>query len=233
MKIPKVEQLPSGNWFCRLRLNGVSVPITAESKAECERLAYLKKSEWNAGKTRIQKTPRTTTLQEAMERYISASRSTLSPSTERSYRIYARCRFQKYRDKPLSKIKWQQMIDEELRDASEKTVRNAWFLVVPALKNVGYPVPNVRLAKPVVNDLNFLQPEEIKPFCKAVKGRSYEIPALLALHGLRLSEIRGLTWENVDLEKEVIFVHGSTVRGPDGNVDKKTNKNDDSFLVRI
>ena len=228
MKIPKVEQLPSGNWFCRLRLNGVSVPITAESKAECERLAYLKKSEWLAGKSRIQKTPRETTLQEAMDKYIVVNRSTLSPSTERSYRIYAKVRFPNYRDKKLSEIKWQRMIDDELKDVSEKTVRNAWFLVVPALKNIGYPVPDVRLARAAVPELNFLQPEEIKPFCKAVKGRSYEIPALLALNGLRLSEIRGLEWKNVDTDKEVIFVHGANVRGPDGNVDKKTNKNADS-----
>ena len=45
MKIPKIERLPSGNYFCRLRLGGESIPITAESDTECERLAYLKNSD--------------------------------------------------------------------------------------------------------------------------------------------------------------------------------------------
>ena len=228
MKIPKIEQLPSGNYFCRLRLNGVSIPITAETEKECERLAYLKKSEWNAGKTRIQKTPKETTLQEAIDKYIEISRSTLSPATARSYLCYAKSRFPNYRNMKVSEIKWQRMIDDELKLVSEKTVKNAWFLVKPALENIGFPVPDVRLAQPVVPDLNFLQPEEIKPFCAALKGRKYEIAALLMLHGLRMSEVRGLDWKNVDLKNDVITVKGANVRGPDGNVDKKTNKNDTS-----
>ena len=223
MKIPKIERLPSGNYFCRLRLGGESIPITAESETECERLAYLKKSEWLAGKARIQHTPKETTLQMAMDAYIRKNKNTLSPATVRSYQSYAKNRFKDYRDKKLKEIKWQNMIDDELKVTGEKTVRNAWGLVSPALKQVGFPVPSVRLAKPVVNDLNFLQPEEIKPFCDALKGRSYEIPALLALHGLRMSEIRGLTWDNI--QNNTIFVRGARVRGPEGDVDKKQNKN--------
>ena len=76
MKIPKIERLPSGNYFCRLRLGGESIPITAESETECERLAYLKKSEWLAGKTRIQHTPKETTLQMAMDAYIRKNKNT-------------------------------------------------------------------------------------------------------------------------------------------------------------
>ena len=226
MKIPKIIRLPSGNYFCRLRLNGVSIPITSESEAECKRLAYLAKAEWNAGKSRIQHTPKETTLQEALNKYIQKRKSTLSPSTLRSYTIYAKNRFPAYRDEKLGKIKWQQMIDDEL--VSEKTVKNAWALVAPALESIGFPVPHVTLARPVVNDLNFLQPEEIKPFCAALRGRNYEIPALLALHGLRLSEIRGLKWDHVDLKNGVLFIQGAMVRGIGGNIDKKTAKNDTS-----
>lgn len=228
MKIPKIERLPSGHYFCRLRINGVSIPITAETATECERIAYLKKSEYLAGKTHIKRTPKETTLQEALDGYIRKRKNTLSPSTVRSYTIYSKTRFADYRPLKLSQIKWQEMIDTELGLASEKTVKNAWALVKPSLELVGYPVPNIRLAKPVIPDLTFLQPEEIKPFCEALKGRSYEIPALLALHGLRLSEIRGLKWENVDLKSGVLFVQGARVRGIDGDVDKKTNKNDTS-----
>lgn len=228
MKIPKIEKLPSGHYFCRLRIDGVSIPITAESKSECERLAYLKKSELLAGKTKVQKTPKETTLQEAMDKFIQRHRKTLSPSTVRSYESYARNRFSAYRKRKLSQIHWQKMVDDELQTVSEKTVRNAWGFVSAALKDIGISTPSVALSRAPVPDLNFLQPEEIKPFCEALRGRSYEIPALLALHGLRLSEIRGLTWENVNLADGVIFVSGATVRGPDGDVDKRQNKNDTS-----
>lgn len=228
MRIPKIIQLPSGNFFCRLRVNGEDIPFTTETYEECELLVTIAKAEHLAGKSTLKRTPKETTLQQALNQYIQKRKSTLSPSTLRSYTIYANNRFPDYRQEKLSKINWQQMIDDELKRVSEKTVKNAWSLVSSSLKSIGYPVPSVRLAQPVVPDLVILQPEEIKPFCKALKGRSYEIPALLALHGLRMSEIRGLTWDRVDLKKSVIFVQGATVRGLDGNVDKKTNKNKSS-----
>ena len=225
MKIPKIIRLPSGNYFCRLRLNGVSIPITSESETECERLAYLAKAEHLAGKSRIQKTPKKITLREAEKKYIEKYRKTLSPSTADRYDVYARCRFVDYLDKPLSEIRWQQMIDDELKKVSEKTVRNGWGLVSPSLKLVGYPVPNVKLAAVPVNETAFLKPDEIRNFCKTIKGRPYEIAALLMLHGLRLSEMKALTWDDIDLKNNVIHVRGAYVKGSDGYVDKKTNKN--------
>ena len=225
MRIPKIEKLPSGNYFCRLRLNGVSVPITASSETECKHIAELKKAEYEAGKSKLQRLPKNETLQDVLDKYIRANKATLSPSTHRSYTIYARTRFEGYRDKRLAEIPWQEMVDDELDVASGKTVKNAWALVAPALRRIGYPVPNVRLSQVPVADVHFLQPEEIAPFCAAVKGRSCEIPALLALNGLRVSEIRGLDWKNVNLVTDTILVRGAIVKGVEGDVEKKTNKN--------
>ena len=225
MKIPKITRLPSGNYFCRLRINGVSIPITTETEAECELIATMTKAELLAGKTHIKRTPKETTLREAMTKYVNEYRHELSPSTYDRYLVYIDCRFKKYIDKKLPEIKWQRMIDDELKVVSEKTVYNAWGLVRPALKFIGYPVPQVKLAAVPVKEIAFLQPEEIKPFCDAVKGRSYEIAALLELHGLRLSEMKALTWDDIDLKHNVINVRGAYVRGHDGFVDKKTNKN--------
>ena len=165
------------------------------------------------------------TLREAMKRYINEYKSELSPSTADRYQVYADCRFKKYLDKTHGEIPWQKMIDDELKLVSPKTVYNGWGLVRPALKFVGYPVPSVKLAAVPVTEIPFLQPEEIKPFCISVKGRSYEIAALLELHGLRLSEMKGLDWKDIDLNLGVINVRGAYVKGPDGYVDKETNKN--------
>ena len=228
MKIPRITKLPSGHYFCRLRMNGVSYPITAPTEKECELLALAKKTEILSGKTQLKRIPKEETLQSVMNKFLDKRGNTLSPSTLRSYTSYAKNRFPKYRSKKLSAIDWQQMIDDELANVSEKTVKNAWALVTPSLRLVGYPVPEVTLSKPVVPNLNFLQPEEVSLFCAALKGRSYELAALLALHGLRMSEIRGLDWKNVDLANNLIFVQGARVRGINGEVDKKQNKNVDS-----
>lgn len=222
MKIPKPRKLSSGNWFIQLRLNGVSVPVTAATETECIRLAELTKAQHRAGNTEIKKLPKDLTLREAMKRFIENSKSTLSPSTYDRYLVYTDCRFKDYLDRPLGQIKWQRMIDDELRKVSAKTVKNGWGLVTPSLKFVGYPVPSVRLAQVPVKETAFLQPEEIKPFCEAVKGRPYEIAALLMLHGLRLSEMKALTW--ADIGKNSIRVCGAYVKGHDGYVDKDTNK---------
>lgn len=63
-------------------------------------------------------------------------------------------------------------------------------------------------------------------FVSAVRGQSCEIPALLALSSLRLSEISGLVWDNVDLQKRIIHVRGAAVYDEDNKlVHKETNKN--------
>lgn len=228
MKVPEPRKLKSGNYFIQLRLNGVSIPITASTSTECRQQAALIKAEYNAGKRIITKTAKEYTLKEACEKYINKYKNALSPSTVRGYTIYKDQRFKEYQDKMLADINWQEMINDELTDKSEKTVRNAWGLVHAALDDLHFPIPDIKLAKAPIKEIAFLQPEEILPFCDAVKGRSYEIPALLELHGLRLSEVRGLTWDNVDLKKGVITIRGARVRGVDGEVMKKTNKNQTS-----
>ena len=231
MKVPEPRKLPSGNYFIQLRLNGRSIPITAESYAECKQLAQVEKANYLAGLNVIKKLPKNMTLSECITKYINASRATLSPSTVDRYVNYRDGRFKAYQDCPLGSINWQKMIDDELKDASEKTVKNAWGLVRPALKHVGYPIPEVRLAAVPVKEIPFLQPEEILPFCEAIKGRSYEIAMLLGLHGLRLSETRALKWDDINLTKKTIQIRGAYVKGEDGWVDKPTNKNKTSTRI--
>jgi len=229
MKIPEPKKLPSGNWRVRLRLGGEDVSITRATKDDCQLAALEAKTNYKLGRqAAVSKRAKEMTLKEAQKAYIKATRAVLSQSTVRAYLQYKDCRFKAYQDKKLKDIDFQQMINDELKDVSEKTVKNAWGLVRPALDNVGYPIPKIKLAPVPVNEIPFLQPEEILPFCEAVKGRPYEIAALLMLHGLRLSEVLGLQWENVNLDKQMFTVRGAKVKGPDGYVEKKTNKNSTS-----
>ena len=225
MKTPKPRKLESGNYFIQLRLNGKSIPITCDNPTECTLIAQKIKADYMAGATAIKKLPKNMTLREVEKKYINEFKEELSPSTADRYLAYTKCRFKKYLDMPLEEISWQQMIDDETKVASPKSVYNGWGLVRPALKFVGYPVPQVKLPSVPVSEIAFLQPEEIRPFCESVKGRNYEIAALIELHGLRLSEMKALTWDDIDLKKKVIFVRGAYVKGEDGYVDKDTNKN--------
>ena len=232
MKVPKAKKLPSGNWNIRLRLGGEEVSITRSSEPACKQEAQLVKAEYLAGRrATIPQGVKEMTLHDAVSRYITRSRATLSPATVRSYESYLRARFKKYIYKTLPEIDWQRMINDELEVVSEKTVKNVWSLFRTAVEATGYPVPKVRLAKVPVRDLPWLQPDEILLFCEAVRGRPYEIAALLELHGLRLSEVKGLQWNKVDLKRDRITVQGAMVRGPEGNVLKKTNKIDESTRV--
>lgn len=231
MKVPEPRKLKSGSYFIQLRLDGVSVPVTASSARECKRAAELIKAEHRAGKRVYDKPSRELTLKEAQEKYINHHKAVLSPSTYRSYTIYKNVRFPQYQNKVLSDIDWQAVINDELESRSEKTVKNAWALVHAALKYINYPLPAVKLASVPVKEIPFLQPDEIIPFCDAVKGRPYEIAALLELHGLRMSEARGLTWDKINLKRETITVQGATVHGIDGDVYKETNKNKASSRV--
>ena len=229
MKIPEPRKLPSGNYNIRLRLGGEGISITRNTKADCKAAAQLVKSEYLAGKRiTVSREVKEKTLKEVQEEYLKKNRPVLSPATQRSYESYIKNRWPGYRDKCLKDIKWQEMINAELGKVAEKTVKNAWGLVTPALTAAGYPVPRVKLAKVPVKELSFLQPDEIVKFVDTAKDKRYEVAALLMLHGLRLSEVKGLRWKDVDLKRGVLTVRGAEVRGPAGMVRKDTNKNETS-----
>ena len=223
MNIPKARKLTSGNWFIWLRLGGQQRPITAPTETECKNTALRIKTDYITQHKRPA-VKADLTLRQVCDDYIEQYRPVLSPSTIRGYVICARNRFAAYQNMPLGNIPWQRMINDEIRNYSEKTVKNAWGLVHAALKLAGYPVPQVKLATAPVKEIAFLQPDEILAFCDAVAGRSYEIPALLALNGLRVSEIRGLQWEHIDFKRNVIRVRGALIPSDTGEVRRQANK---------
>lgn len=73
------------------------------------------------------------------------------------------------------------MVNAELKTMSVKTVKNAWGLVHAAVSDKGFPVPDVKFPQVPIKDIPFLQPEEIIPFCDAIRGDMAEIVVLLEL----------------------------------------------------
>ena len=226
MKVPEPRKLPSGSWHCKLQLGGECISITRRTKEECKAEARCIKADYLAGKRdRKYRKEEEKTLSEIQTEFLNANRPVLSPSTVRSYDAYIRHRWKDYRDMRIKDINFQSMINTELSTCKPKTVRNGWGLVSASLKHAGIPVPSVKLAAVPENNLSFLQPDEILKFCDTIRGRPFEIAALLMLHGLRLSEVLAMQWKNIDIDRGMITVHGAVVRGPDGNTLKQTNKN--------
>ena len=103
--------MPSGSYFCRLRLDGKSIPITEPTYDKCQAKAIAIKQGLIQGRTGA-----SVTLRQAIDDYISSRYNVLSPSTIRGYRTIQRSRMTTVMDKPIGNVRsWQRAIDDEAR----------------------------------------------------------------------------------------------------------------------
>lgn len=202
MKVPKARKLSSGKWFIQLRLNGESIPVTADTEAKCQAEAAAIKSglkKVQAGKG---------TLRHAIDKYIDSKKNVLSPSTIRGYRAYQRRYLQAYMDADMTRVNWQKAVDNEV--CSPKTLKNVWNLAKAAMEEQGFSA-TVKLPKVKKTQMPWLTSEQIPIFLKAIQGKQCEMPALLGLHSLRRSEMFGLSWDDVNLADNLIRVSKTVV----------------------
>jgi integrase len=231
MKKPVAKQLPSGAWFCRVRIDGQDISITRESKDLAEAEAYAIK----AGIKEAEKKPKKKTLTQAIDDYIDARRNILSPATIRGYKTIQNNRFQSMMHRDIFDVtpeQWQRAVNLEAKSVTAKTLTNSWRFVASVIAEATGQRLTIRLPQIIPAERPWLTPEQIPKFVEAVKGDKAEIPALLALSSLRRSEIVGLRWSDVDLENGVLTVNGSAV--PDENnkiVYKRETKNSTSRRV--
>lgn len=198
MKLPSPKKLPSGKWYIQVMVDGKRRSRSFDSKEEA---VY-----WASGiKTKSiedARSPRNLTVGEAIDRYIESKDAVLSPSTVAGYR---RIRANQMQD--LMNIKLQDLTQERVqrsintmsRIKSAKTVRNAYGLLTAVLTDF-YPDMRLHTTLPQKQRTDIVIPteEDISAIAAAVKGKSVELPVLLAMWlGLRMSEIRGLTWDCV------------------------------------
>lgn len=225
MKVPTARQLPSGSWFCRVRVDGKDIPITRATEKEA--IAEAMAIKYGA-KEAARKKERRKTLSEAIDEYIDARRVALSPSTIYAYERYKANCFQHMMKVDVftaTDSQWQDAVDLEARTHSPKYIWNVWSLIAAAVEKATRHRPDVNLPAKETNERPFLDPEQIETFVAALAGESIEIAALLELSSLRRSEVLALKWEDVDLDKGVLHVRGAKVCGEGGKlVHKKQNK---------
>lgn len=225
-KRPVARQLPSGSWFCRVRVDGKDIPITKPTQKEAEAEAMAVK--YGIIEAKEKKDDKKKTLEEAVKAYIAARDGFLSPSTIAGYEKLKRNTFQSMMKENIfaaSDAQWQNAVRKEHKlGRSPKYIKNAWMFMAAAIEEAGAKRPEVMLYPEEKNERAYLTHDEIDKFVETVKGKPVEIPALLCLSSLRRSEMLALKWENVDLENQVMYIRGATVRGSNGLVDKKQNK---------
>lgn len=216
MKPPKARKLPSGQWFCRVRVDGQDVGITrpTEKEAVAEAMAI------KAGIKQSNKIENIT-LARAMERYCQDRDGVLSPSTIRGYKIILRNRFPDLMKKAVASLNFsmiQKAVNQEAKVCSPKTVRNAYGLLTATLGEYrpDLDLSKIKLPQKDEPDKRIFTPDELQRYLDQVRGSNVELPVLLAVWlGLRRSEIIGLRWEDVDYENGTINIREALV--PDEN----------------
>ena len=218
---PRPIELPSGAFRCQTMVKGERISVVDEDPA----VAHAKVLAIKAGIIEEAKNPRSITLGAAIDRYIESKDAVLSPSTIVGYKKMKRNDFApllKVNVSDITQEKVQRWVNALAKEKSSKSVRNAHGLLVVILAEYR-PEMTLRTTLPQkdVVQINIPNEEQIATIMQGCKGREEELPIMLALWlGLRASEIRGLTWD--DVKDGRLHIKQAIVQGEDGPALKKT-----------
>lgn len=199
MKIPAAKKLPSGSWRVQVSVSGQRYSVIAPTKKDAEREAAAIKS----GARRVQAKVSPLTVGEAIDQYIESKSAVLSPSTIAGYKRIRKNDMQSLMLTRLGSVTQQTIqraVNEMSKTKSPKSVRNAHGLLSATLA-VYRPdlILNTAMPQKVRYDVAIPSDDDVKTLLAAVRGERDEIPILLAVWlGLRMSEILGLRWDDID-----------------------------------
>lgn len=197
------RKLPSGNWRVNLFI-GLSADgkrkyksFTAPTKKEAEYQA----AQFNL--TRKEKPKCELTVKEAVTRYIDTKNNVFSPSTVKNYRGYLRTGFtdiELIKVKDLTEDKIQRWINDLAKSHSPKTVKNIYYLFVPAIQEAekGKDV-SAKLPAPVKYEANIPSQSEIEALIQYFEKRPDYHTAIMvcAIMGLRRGETCALEFSDI------------------------------------
>lgn len=226
MKTPTATKLPSGRWFCRIRVNGKDISITKDTKKEAIAEAMAIKCGVKEAEKRT--TAKKKTLSEAIDEYIEIRKGSASPSTLYAYERYKANCFQKMMSADVyatTDDQWQAAIKREAKGKSPKYIANVWGMISSAINETTGRRPNVKLPAKEKNERPYLDPDQVELFVEAIRGEGeIELAALMELSSLRRSEMLAVQWKDIDLGKKILHVRGARVFSSEGMVYKKQNK---------
>lgn len=216
--MPKAKRLPSGSYRCRVydgTRDGKQIykSFTAQTKKEAERLAAVYAA------SRHISTDNDYTVKEAMERFLTVNRDTLSGSTYTAYRAMYRNDFKGIQQIKIAKLTQENVtvwLTDFSRTHSPKSCHNAHgFLSVVLRQYAPDLVLHTKLPEVPPKNYNILTEEQLKAFLESIRGTVLERAVVLAAFGsCRRSEICALM--DTDIENGRIHVQRAYVADPDG-----------------
>lgn len=207
---PTPVKLPSGSWRCQVMVDGKRVSVVEETPE----LAHAKALAIKRGLIEQEKPVSSMTVGDAIDRYISSKDGVLSPSTIAGYKRIRKNALQEIMGTKLHLLNQetvQRAINKMAKEKSPKSVRNAHGLLSAAMA-VYRPDMVLRTTMPQKLRYESAIPSngDIKAIMEEAKGTKDELPILLAVWlGLRMSEILGLKWE--DVEGDVLHIRRALV----------------------
>ena len=227
----KIEKLPSGSYRIRKTYKGQTYTVVFESKPTQKEAMQAMAKELD----KVQGKHVSLTFRNAAEEYIGAKRNVLSPTTIRSYNSAMKTISRKFQDiniHDITALDIQSEINQLAKDHSPKTVYNYHGFISAVL---GAFCPNLKicttLPQKVKNEPYVPSDDDVKRILEYAKGTEYEIPIILACHGLRRSEICALTSEDID--GDVIRINKAMVENENLQWITKTTKTTSSTRAII
>lgn len=219
MKLPKIKKLPSGSWRMQLQIEGERYSIVDKDP----KVVKQKAKNIIAGYEAEKRSP--LTVGEAIDRYIKYREPKISPSTTRSYLTYRKNYLQSIMNINLNRLTQEDVdeaiLEDEEREISPKTIRNAHGLLTATLKKYR---PKFRLDSDLPDKDNTevqipTEEEMVKIWTETFSGRyepQIEIAVTLAAWlGLRMSEILALKYD--DISDGHVTIQRALVQGKGGH----------------
>lgn len=233
----KAKKLPSGNYRVQVVAgfdqNGKRIvkSFTADTEWEAMRMAEYFKQD------REETTGKNLTVAKAMEMYIDSRENVIEKTTIRNYRQLANSCFKCIMNVKLSSLRAidiQRAINIESARVSPKYIKNAYGLLKSVLKmfEVNINLSSIQLPKLVKKEKELPSFETV---FSIVKGTEIELPCLLSSWlSLRVGEVVGLQFRDVDTEKKTLKVRRTiiqTVNGEEVREGCKTEKSTRSLNI--
>lgn len=204
----KAKQLPSGNWRVQASFTKDGKTVVKSFTHSNKKQAELAAATWQAQQYNFYDDPGSTTLGEAITKYIDSRRNIVSPVTVATYEKIQRNYFTELQEKQLSRItrnSLQSTVNQMSETLSAKTVKSAYGLISATIKYITGESVSVMLPKKEKKIYSTPNLEMAQKILQATKGSEIELPVVLALRlGLRISEICGLKWSAVHDDHIVI-----------------------------
>ena len=213
-----IEKLKSGKYRISEMRNRNRVRITVDhkpTKVEARELLEHKFRSYSTNQS----------FMDAAEGYIESKESILSPTTIKSYHSILKAVSERFMHTPVCDLNLpilQAEVNRYARNHSPKSTKNFSGFLVGVIKFYGGEIKSPQLPQAEPKDDYIPTIDDIKQILCTIKGTKYEVPILLAVLGLRRSEVCALTVN--DIQGNVCTVNKALVQNEQKEWIVKTTK---------